>query len=234
MSNDYTPAVAKTISVAHKVGGEAGAMVEYFIDLLWGDPKAIKRTSDVWINVANDARSHIVDTILNEAKAVGRDHWSGSAKDEYTAWMENLHSGLKRIQDASWQVGSKLLHVRDQVETMRDDLEKMGQWFLGEIAAAAIKGKSPHGAALLAIASAWKLVEKLQDYYYNATDKFRTAVTDLQLLRRQGEALMTPTSTNLPGPLPLPAETASFGPAFPTRQVGDWRNWGDAAPGARQ
>jgi uncharacterized protein YukE len=232
MSNNYTPSVAKTISVAHKVAG-AGALVEYFIELLWGDTAAIEKTANAWIKTANDASKNIVESILNEVRIVGRDHWSGNAKDEYTAWMEDLHTGLKRIQDGIWQVGIKLSKARDVVELMHDDLEKMGQWFLGEIAAAAIKGKNPQGAALLMVASTWQLVQKLQDYHYNAKEKFREAVTDLQILRDQSETLMTRAPTTLPGSLPLPAEVVSFGPAFPTRRLGDWRNWGDTAPGAR-
>jgi uncharacterized protein YukE len=234
MSKDFTPEVAKAISLAHKVPG-AGETAESIISNLWGDVGQLEKMAQFWKGLSMDASLHIVSKLGDESRAISDEHWSGKAKTAYTTWISDLEGQTQRIQDSLWQIGVNFEEAKVIVESMRSDIRKMALWLIGAVAGLVVarEGSAGVGAGAVALC-VWEFIEQLNDYYSSGTEKFAGATTALRDLREQSRTLVSYEDGVMNKSIPIPVEVPTFAPELPFLDVGDWRNWGKADPNSRK
>ncbi|KAB2373325.1 WXG100 family type VII secretion target [Actinomadura montaniterrae] len=232
----FTPTIDILLRRVGEISPPAAATGRQLIASLWGDPGHIKKAADAWATAKVDATTRITNVLDNDMQKLSTDHWSGEAKEAYTAWMETLRKqALDPLQEAFGKVEEQLNTTAKIIDDTHWQIEQMAGSLLAAIVAG-LRAAGTEGADIAAdlgiLAAIGKFIHSLYILWHDCTTKFgevanslRTAIPDIGTPVR-GQPMIPPVNG-----VQIPIYATGREPApDPSGIIGDWGNWGTADP----
>jgi hypothetical protein len=122
MSTDFPHSVRWAIRLSNFVAPGYGAMIEYQINHMWGNPPLLRKAAERWDEIAGKQLGPLVQGVGDSANRLGdsEEPWKGQAYTSYARWVTQWQNeSLWKVRDFAYIVRDALLMAARAIEQMQ-------------------------------------------------------------------------------------------------------------------